>query len=89
MKQISTLLNKTLGKQYLNSGFLKNSFFARNKGLTKMFSTVFVNHRDLPGNDEQAPFDFTEENYVKVEEILVSYTTNNPFNLNTLYFSVI
>lgn len=36
------------------------------------FSTVYVNHRDTNDNNTQAPFDFTPENYIKVDEILVS-----------------
>jgi hypothetical protein len=45
--------------------------FATSK-IKKNFSTVYVNHRDTEDNNEQAPFDFTGENYKKVEEILVS-----------------
>jgi len=48
----------------------KNNFLV-NKLNTKNFSGVYVNHRDSENNNEQAPFDFTEENYKKVEEIMV------------------
>ncbi len=37
------------------------------------FSNVYVNHRDSLDNNQNTPFDFTEENYQKVEEILVIY----------------
>lgn len=37
----------------------------------KNFSSVYVNHRDTIDNNQNTPFDFTEENYKKVEEILV------------------
>ena len=33
-------------------------------------SSVFVNHRDSSNNNPDTPFDFTEENYKKIEEIL-------------------
>lgn len=42
------------------------------KYVNKQFSSVYVNHRDTEDNNEQAPFDFTSENYKKVDEILVS-----------------
>ncbi len=38
----------------------------------KNFSNVYVNHRDTIDNNPNTPFDFTEENYKKVEEILVN-----------------
>lgn len=72
MKHLNRLFNKNIGNQFFKYSFLQNNSLYSYKGLTKVFSSVYVNHRDLPGNDEQAPFDFTEENYVKVEEILVS-----------------
>lgn len=37
----------------------------------KFFSNIFVNHRNTVDNNPLAPFDFTEENYSKVIEILV------------------
>lgn len=57
----------------LRSGFMqKNSpnlrFSAAQK---KNFSSVYVNHRDTIDNNQNTPFDFTEENYKKIEEILV------------------
>jgi hypothetical protein len=72
MKHLNKLFNKSIGNQFQKFNFLQMSNLYYYRGLTKVFSSVYVNHRDLPGNDEQAPFDFTEENYVKVEEILVS-----------------
>lgn len=37
----------------------------------KFTSSVYVNHRDTDYNNDKTPFDFTPENYIKVEEILV------------------
>ena len=37
----------------------------------KALSSHFVNHRDTPDNNESTPFDFTEDNYKKVSEIMV------------------
>jgi len=62
----------------------KNIFSSSLKKLTKTnfnsllfktqrvnFSSVYVNHRDTIDNNQDSPFDFTEENYVKVQEIMV------------------
>jgi NADH dehydrogenase (ubiquinone) flavoprotein 2 len=35
-----------------------------------------LGHRDSPGNTEHTPFDFTEENYKKIEVILAKYPEN-------------
>lgn len=57
---------------------LKNNFKNKNMNLVfnkitgKNFSNVYVNHRDSIDNNQNTPFDFTEENYKKVEEILVN-----------------
>lgn len=42
----------------------------------KNFSSVYVNHRDTIDNNQDSPFDFTEENYKKVEEIMVYIIKN-------------
>jgi NADH dehydrogenase (ubiquinone) flavoprotein 2 len=39
----------------------------------RSFSHVYVNHRDTFDNNDKTPFDFTPENYKKVEEILNRY----------------
>jgi len=49
-----------------------NSRSFLNKLQKKRFSNVYVNHRDTIDNNDNTPFDFTEENYKKVEEIIVS-----------------
>ena len=41
--------------------------------IPKNFSTVYVNHRNTVDNNDKTPFDFTPENYKKVEEILGRY----------------
>jgi hypothetical protein len=41
------------------------------------FSSVYVNHRDTIDNNQDSPFDFTEENYIKVQEILVIKKIND------------
>jgi NADH dehydrogenase (ubiquinone) flavoprotein 2 len=42
----------------------------------KKFSTVYVNHKDTEDNNQQAPFDFTIENYKEVDIILSRYPKN-------------
>lgn len=44
-----------------------NSFIKQNK----FFSSHYVNHRNTVDNNEETPFDFTNENYKKIDEILV------------------
>jgi NADH dehydrogenase (ubiquinone) flavoprotein 2 len=39
----------------------------------RAFGGVFVNHRDSPDNNDKTPFDFTPDNYKKIEEILSRY----------------
>ena len=71
------LRNKIINKNTFSFA-LKNLKFQNYKtSLFKMqkknFSSVYVNHRDTIDNNQESPFDFTEENYMKVEEILVNY----------------
>lgn len=61
-------LPQTLNPIKSYSQSMKQFYFRSNM----RFSTVFVNHRDTADNNSQAPFDFTPENYKKVDEILVS-----------------
>jgi hypothetical protein len=42
----------------------------------KNFSSAYVNHRDTIDNNQNTPFDFSEENYKQVEEILVNTLKN-------------
>lgn len=80
MKTFALNTTKSLIKNTL-SNLTKKSLLSLNKFNSnlsmKQFSTVYVNHRDTEDNNEQAPFDFTEENYKKVEEILVSKLSYN------------
>ena len=46
-----------------------NNFFK----FPKLFSSVYVNHRDSIDNNDLTPFDFSPENYKKIEEILSHY----------------
>ncbi len=59
----SSLLGNNLKNRNMNS--------LLNKLPKKKFSNVYVNHRDTVDNNQNTPFDFTEENYKKVEEIMV------------------
>jgi NADH dehydrogenase (ubiquinone) flavoprotein 2 len=43
---------------------------------SKIFSTVYVNHKNTFDNNEQAPFDFTPDNYKTVDLILSKYPKN-------------
>ncbi len=38
---------------------------------SRSFSSHYVNHRDTNFNNDETPFDFTPENYKKIDEILV------------------
>ena len=38
--------------------------------------SAFVNHRDASDNKEETPFEFTEENYEKIAEIMARYPSN-------------
>jgi hypothetical protein len=55
------------------SFFNKRIFSSRNNffKIQKLNSSVYVNHRDTIDNNDDTPFDFTPENYKKIEEILV------------------
>ncbi len=37
---------------------------------------AFVNHRDTDDNQGATPFEFTEENYKEIDDILSNYPTN-------------
>jgi hypothetical protein len=47
---------------------MNNSFVKQQKYL----SSHYVNHRNTIDNNEETPFDFTDENYKKIDEILVN-----------------
>ena len=40
---------------------------------SRSYSSHYVNHRDTSFNNDTTPFDFTPENYKKIDEILVLY----------------
>jgi NADH dehydrogenase (ubiquinone) flavoprotein 2 len=40
------------------------------------FSNVFVTHRNREDNSDSVPFDFTDDNYKKIEQILSKFPTN-------------
>jgi hypothetical protein len=67
-------LFKNLNMNIFQKGFLKYS---------RSYSSVYVNHRDANFNNDQTPFDFTPENYKKIEHILV-YNINIEKISNTL-----
>ena len=71
---------KKLGRSFLNNTFKisTNSSFIK---FQKLRSSVYVNHRDTFDNNDDTPFDFTPENYKKIDTILVNLTILN--NLNT------
>ena len=90
MKKISNIIQKSnslMNKNYftflsqntnrtMNENTFKNSNFLIQQ-FKKNFSGVYVNHRDTDSNNEQAPFDFTEENYKQVDEIMVRKIFDN------------
>lgn len=67
--KLNLFRNKNVFKNlnYNFQGFIK---FPKNWG------SVYVNHRDTEENNDKTPFDFTPENYKKVEEILSRYPRN-------------
>ena len=67
--KIKTLF-KQLEKKYLSQRFSYKTFLIFK---TPKFSfSKYVNHRNTIDNNDNTPFDFTPDNYVKVHEILVS-----------------
>lgn len=40
------------------------------------FSSIFVTHRNSSDNSDSVPFDFTDENYKKIESILAKFPSN-------------
>lgn len=42
----------------------------------KSFSQVYVNHRQTQANNDSTPFEFTEENFKKLETLLHKYPSN-------------
>jgi hypothetical protein len=75
--QLRSKINKNLFSLTLKNLFQINSYSKyNNKSLLfrehkANFSSVYVNHRDTIDNNQDSPFDFTEENYIKVQEIMV------------------
>jgi NADH dehydrogenase (ubiquinone) flavoprotein 2 len=66
-----TSLNRTFKLKHLYHRQTNNFFkFPKNS------SHVYVNHRDTFENNDKTPFDFTPENYKKVDEILSRYPKN-------------
>jgi len=43
---------------------------------SKMFSAMYVNHRQTSENTDSTPFEFTEENYKEIAKILAKYPSN-------------
>jgi len=64
------LVLKHYGKSFIKQSykFPKSTSFLK---FQKLSSSVYVNHRDTVDNNDETPFDFTPENYKKIEEILV------------------
>jgi len=81
---------KNFGKRFLNftsfNSFNTFNLYPKSTSLFKYqklsFSSVYVNHRDTPDNNDDTPFDFTPENYKKVEEIMVNNNKNNYNDVN-------
>ena len=72
---VVNITNKIMYTKIVRNNFLfsnKYTNFIYNYSF-RNFSGVYVNHRDTPDNNAQAPFDFTEENYKKIDIILVTF----------------
>ena len=46
------------------------------KPYIRHFSNIYSNHRDIPQNEVETPFEFTEQNYEEVKRLLSKYPTN-------------
>lgn len=75
IKNAKTFYNFSVLKKSFNiTNFNNNSlnhYLSFIKQSKRYFSSVYVNHKDSFENNEKAPFDFTKDNYEKVNEILV------------------
>ena len=59
---------------FLKKFKIQNKFFDTQQffKFPQRFSSHYVNHRDTSLNNDTTPFDFTPENYKKIDEILVT-----------------
>jgi NADH dehydrogenase (ubiquinone) flavoprotein 2 len=62
----------------LRALFSKASIAAQQQArlITARSFSAFVNHRNTDDNNEDTPFEFTKENYAKIETLLSKYPTN-------------
>jgi NADH dehydrogenase (ubiquinone) flavoprotein 2 len=49
--------------------------FLRRSILARPFS-AYSNHRDTPYNNDDTPFEFTDEDYKEIETVLAKYPSN-------------
>src|SRR5689334_9494535 len=68
------MLSSLLTKRFLKQPSL---FTGNLLKYSRSYSSVYVNHRDTNFNNDQTPFDFTPENYAKIEHLLVHMTLTN------------
>jgi NADH dehydrogenase (ubiquinone) flavoprotein 2 len=59
----------------LNANYMLLCSSTLSQSQLRMYS-AFVNHRNTPDNLEETPFEFTNENYEKIREIMGRYPTN-------------
>lgn len=52
------------------------SFVLLTQSHTRRFSNIYVNHRNTEDNNEDTPFEFTPENYEKVQKMIAKYPPN-------------
>lgn len=60
----------------LSSFIKRNSLISTTKQGVRTFGTTSYHHRDSPDNNEETHFDFTLENYERVNTILAKYPEN-------------
>ena len=69
-------MNKVIWSLRSPSFFLNPLNKSQITPLAQRSMSAFVNHRDSDNNKEGSPFEFTEENYEKIREIMARYPNN-------------
>lgn len=69
-------LTRTAPKINTAAFFLLQRPVTQLQRLQKAPFSAFVNHRDSEDNQEQTPFEFTDENYEEIRKLMAKYPTN-------------
>jgi hypothetical protein len=74
-KQLKMLTRKLISETLLESA-RRATVSTTSTTAKRGFSHALNNHRDTPYNNAKTPFDFTVENYKRVDAILAKYPTH-------------